>query len=203
MYHMCLARIFEPLQSGMTIPEVVRCPDGHLRRAIYTLGPYIADYPEQVWLAGIVQGWCPKYVSNSWCTLGCLRANWLLRCEAKPDDLDGNFGETCRRKHERTDFIIKCFDPGTVWEKYGIRSDIVVSIYNLEHLSTQANQALSHLHMDFRALISTHFYHLISFISSLKVPSRITWWRGWTTISTSNTARLKHLKSYMTLTDGL
>lgn len=46
----------------MTTPEVVKCPDGHFRRAIYGLGPYIADYPEQVWLAAIVQGWCPKYV---------------------------------------------------------------------------------------------------------------------------------------------
>ncbi|KIM37067.1 hypothetical protein M413DRAFT_423911 [Hebeloma cylindrosporum] len=106
MYHMCIARVFAPLQSGMTVPEVVRCPDGHYRRAVYSLGPYIADYPEQVWLAGIVQGWCPK-------------------CEASPDDLDGNFEETRRRRHERTDFIIKCFDPGTVWDKYGIRSDIV------------------------------------------------------------------------------
>jgi hypothetical protein len=60
VYHMCLARIFAPLKAGMTTPEVVRCPDGHFRRAIYSLGPYIADYPEQVWLAGIVQGWCPK-----------------------------------------------------------------------------------------------------------------------------------------------
>ena len=63
VYHMCLARIFAPLRARMTLPEVVRCPDGHFRRAIYSLGPYIADYPEQVWLAGIVQGWCPKYVT--------------------------------------------------------------------------------------------------------------------------------------------
>lgn len=60
MYHMCLSRVFAPLQAGMTVPEIVRCPDGHFRKAIYSLGPYIADYPEQVWLAGIVQGWCPK-----------------------------------------------------------------------------------------------------------------------------------------------
>ena len=60
VYHMCLARIFAPLKVGMTTPEVVCCPDGHFRCAIYSLGPYIADYPEQVWLAGIVQGWCPK-----------------------------------------------------------------------------------------------------------------------------------------------
>lgn len=60
MYHACLARVFQPLKAGMTIPEVVKCPDGHFRRAVYGLGPYIADYPEQVWLAAIVQGWCPK-----------------------------------------------------------------------------------------------------------------------------------------------
>ena len=32
----------------MTTPEIARCADGHLRRVIYGLGPYIADYPEQV-----------------------------------------------------------------------------------------------------------------------------------------------------------
>ncbi|KAL6310202.1 hypothetical protein BKA93DRAFT_814481 [Sparassis latifolia] len=40
--------------------EVTRCADGHFRRVIYGLGPYIADYPEQALLACIVQGWCPK-----------------------------------------------------------------------------------------------------------------------------------------------
>ena len=62
MYHACLTRIFQPLKVGMTTPEIVRCPDGHFRRIIYGIGPYIADYPEQVWLAAIVQNWCPKYV---------------------------------------------------------------------------------------------------------------------------------------------
>ena len=47
---------FYPLKAGMTTPEVVKCPDGHYCRAIYGIGPYIADYQEQVWLAGIVQG---------------------------------------------------------------------------------------------------------------------------------------------------
>ena len=46
----------------MTKPEVVRCFDGHFRRAIYGIGPYIADYQEQVIVACIVQGWCAKYV---------------------------------------------------------------------------------------------------------------------------------------------
>ena len=60
MYHTCLARVFEPLKAGMTTPDIVKCPDGHFHRAVYGLGPYIADYLEQVWLAAIVQGWCPK-----------------------------------------------------------------------------------------------------------------------------------------------
>jgi len=46
----------------MTSYEVIKFPDGHFRRVIYGLGPYIADYPEQVFLSGIVQNWCPKYV---------------------------------------------------------------------------------------------------------------------------------------------
>jgi hypothetical protein len=60
MYHASLALIYRPLKAFMDSPEVVQCPDGHLRRVIYGIGPYIADYPEQVWLATIVQNWCPK-----------------------------------------------------------------------------------------------------------------------------------------------
>jgi len=62
LYHACLAWVFCPLKAGMTVPEVVKCPDGHFCQAVYGLGPYIADYPEQVWLSGIIQGWCPEYV---------------------------------------------------------------------------------------------------------------------------------------------
>ncbi|KDQ60528.1 hypothetical protein JAAARDRAFT_191902 [Jaapia argillacea MUCL 33604] len=70
MYHTCLACVFAPLKPTMTTPKVIWCSDGHFRRAIFGLGPYIADYLEQVWLTGIVSGWCPK-------------------CDAQPTDLDG------------------------------------------------------------------------------------------------------------------
>jgi hypothetical protein len=46
----------------MEKPDLVCCPDGHLRRTVYNLGAYIADYLEQVWLAGVMQNWCPKCV---------------------------------------------------------------------------------------------------------------------------------------------
>ena len=67
LFHECLAFIFSPLKPWMVTPKVVRCPDGYYRRAIFGLGPYIADYPEQVWLSAIVSGWCPKYALLSSC----------------------------------------------------------------------------------------------------------------------------------------
>jgi hypothetical protein len=51
-----------PLKPAMTSPEVVWSPDGHFRQAIFSIGPYIADYPEQVWLSAIVKDWCPTLV---------------------------------------------------------------------------------------------------------------------------------------------
>ncbi|KAH9996959.1 hypothetical protein BJV74DRAFT_877360 [Russula compacta] len=109
LYHLSLARVFEPLKLGMSTPEVVKCPDGHFRCAIYGLGPYIADYPEQVWLAAIVQGWCPK-------------------CDARPEDLDRE--GACRRTRDKTEFLISAWDPGTLWTDFGVRADIVPFTHN-------------------------------------------------------------------------
>ncbi|KAI0365599.1 hypothetical protein BV20DRAFT_1038871 [Pilatotrama ljubarskyi] len=53
-------RIFEPLRPGMLTPHVLRCPNGHYHRGIFELDLFIADYPEQVYLSGVVQGWCPR-----------------------------------------------------------------------------------------------------------------------------------------------
>lgn len=62
-YHLSLKRILDPLRPAMSSPVVMRCPDGHFRRVIFSIGPFMADYPEQVYLAAIVQDWCPKYVT--------------------------------------------------------------------------------------------------------------------------------------------
>lgn len=60
LFHTTLAKILQPLKIYMSKPDVVRCADGHYRRAIYGIGPYIADYPEQCLIAAVVQRWCPK-----------------------------------------------------------------------------------------------------------------------------------------------
>lgn len=70
LYHASLTHILEPLRQGMTTPQVMLCPDGHYRRVIFEIGPFIADYPEQVMLAGIVQGKCPKYLLSSYVCFG-------------------------------------------------------------------------------------------------------------------------------------
>ncbi|THG92699.1 hypothetical protein EW026_g8295 [Hermanssonia centrifuga] len=56
LYHQSLSRIFKTLKPHMETPTVLHCPDGHFRSAIYCMGPYIADYPEQALLAGVAQG---------------------------------------------------------------------------------------------------------------------------------------------------
>jgi len=59
LFHSTLAHILSSLRSGMLKPEVRQCPDGHFRCVVYALAAYIVDYPEQVLLSCIVQGWCP------------------------------------------------------------------------------------------------------------------------------------------------
>ena len=60
LFHVSLSHILQSLQPGEVTPEVFRCPDGHFRRIIWEIGPYIADYPEQVLLACIVKNWCAR-----------------------------------------------------------------------------------------------------------------------------------------------
>lgn len=62
LFQTSLAAILQSLKPGMLNPEIVRCPDAHYRRVVWGLGPYIADYPEQVLVANIIQGWCAAYV---------------------------------------------------------------------------------------------------------------------------------------------
>ncbi|THH20301.1 hypothetical protein EUX98_g8604 [Antrodiella citrinella] len=94
-----------PLKAGMTTPEVVQCPDGFYRRVIYGLGPYIADYPEQVLASCIVSGWCPL-------------------CPTDRTRLDEP-GINSRRSREHTELLVQAFDLTTLWDEYGVVGDIV------------------------------------------------------------------------------
>ncbi|KAH9918786.1 uncharacterized protein B0H18DRAFT_957786 [Fomitopsis serialis] len=104
LYHASIAHIMSPLRPYMETHDVVRCPDGHFRRTIYELGPFIADYPEQVLLAGIVTGWCPK-------------------CLLPPEDLHKAGGEP--RCLEHTVELIRTFDADEAWVAWGVDANII------------------------------------------------------------------------------
>ncbi|KIK95755.1 hypothetical protein PAXRUDRAFT_11252 [Paxillus rubicundulus Ve08.2h10] len=88
----------------MTSPEITRFGDGHFQRVIYGLGPYIADYEEQVVLAAIIRNWCPKCLS--------------IRTELDKD-------KALLRCHAHTDLLVDELNLGTLWDEYRIIADVV------------------------------------------------------------------------------
>ncbi|KAI0071073.1 hypothetical protein K474DRAFT_1712777 [Panus rudis PR-1116 ss-1] len=91
------------MKPYFSTPDIVVCPDGQYRRAVYGFGPYIADYLEQVLLAGVVQGWCP-------------------RCTAHRDNLDHDERATRRTQEHR--ILVQQFDHTVVWDEYGYVGNI-------------------------------------------------------------------------------
>ncbi|KAG1906586.1 uncharacterized protein F5891DRAFT_1125454 [Suillus fuscotomentosus] len=57
LFHSSLSRILSSLKPAMSIPKVVQFSDGHFRHVLYGLGPYIADYPEQLILGCGLCSW--------------------------------------------------------------------------------------------------------------------------------------------------
>ncbi|KAF8261270.1 hypothetical protein EI94DRAFT_1789551 [Lactarius quietus] len=135
LYHSCLELVFTPLKPYMTEPKVVKCPDGHFRRAIFSLGPYIADYPEQVWLTGIVSKWCPK-------------------CDAQPTNLDGP--ESHRRSHTKTDLLIKTFSPRVLWDDFSVRHNIMPFTYPFPRADIHELLAPDLLHQLIKGVFKDH-----------------------------------------------
>ncbi|KAG1727943.1 uncharacterized protein EDB91DRAFT_1253681 [Suillus paluster] len=103
LFHSSLSKILNTLKPGMTTPKVTRFGDGHYRRVIYGLGPYIADYEEQALLACIMRGWCPK-------------------CMASCEDLNKDVLRRCR---EYTEALIQEGSLGDLWDDFGIVGELV------------------------------------------------------------------------------
>jgi hypothetical protein len=64
------------------------------------------------------------------------------RCDAEPNDLDASGSH--RRTHEKTDYLINNFNPGILWDEYGIRADIVVCkiYFSWQHLHSDHDAGL-------------------------------------------------------------
>ncbi|KAG1855266.1 hypothetical protein F4604DRAFT_1883246 [Suillus subluteus] len=104
LFHSSLSRILSSFKPGMSVPKVVQFGDGHFRRVVYGLSPYIADYPKQVVLACVIQNWCAK-------------------CFAYPDNLDS--GEGGLRSREVVDTLCEEVDSGVLWHEWGVISDVI------------------------------------------------------------------------------
>ncbi|KAI6137689.1 hypothetical protein BKA82DRAFT_4334648 [Pisolithus tinctorius] len=103
LFHSSLAYILRNLKPAMTKPTVMWFGDGHYRHVIFGLGPYIADYEEQVLLACIVRGWCVK-------------------CLAMRQELDT---DALYRSRKHAEALIEEFDLKTLQDAYGIVGDTI------------------------------------------------------------------------------
>ncbi|EIW78065.1 hypothetical protein CONPUDRAFT_34808, partial [Coniophora puteana RWD-64-598 SS2] len=114
---------------------VLPCPDGHFRRAIYGLGPYIADYPEQVWLSAIVSNWCPK-------------------CDAHPSNLDAP--DASRRTREKTDTYCSRLESSVLWHDFGIRDDFRPFMHSFPRADIHQLLAPDLLHQVIKGVFKDH-----------------------------------------------
>ncbi|KAF8325909.1 hypothetical protein F5887DRAFT_1065217 [Amanita rubescens] len=124
LYHTSISAILMPLHHGMTTPVVRRCPDGHYRRVIYDLGPYIADYPEQVMLSGIVSGWCPK-------------------CMAMPKELEVAHEGDRWTQGFMNDLVNMGLDSEELWDAFGMDDDIITKPFTNDFPRADIHESLS------------------------------------------------------------
>ena len=124
LFHTSIARILSSLQPAMSTPEVVMCADGLYRHVVYGLSLYIANYPEQVLISGVVQGWCPRYSSTTaLLELLTLVSLWHCRCILHKNDLKI---PGVPRLKEHMDSIQEVIGLGDLWSLYGVVGKVVV-----------------------------------------------------------------------------
>ena len=119
----------------MEEPEAVPCGDGHFRKVIFAMGPYIADYPEQALVTCIVQSWCPMCVIVEFTTAVILIVA-STRCTADKKNLDATRSMDRTRAH--TEAVVEEFELGELWQRYGIIGDIVVCLLLLQYVTSLA-----------------------------------------------------------------
>ncbi|KIK34770.1 hypothetical protein CY34DRAFT_17485 [Suillus luteus UH-Slu-Lm8-n1] len=145
LFHTALTRILENLKPGMTVPEVARCADGHYWHVIYSIGPYIANYKEQVVLAGIVCEWCSK-------------------CTAWSSDLDRDGGP---RSRKLLDALIEEVNLGTLWDKWGFIADITPFTNNFPCADIYKLIAPDLLHQIIKGIFKDHLVAWVQTVSQM------------------------------------
>ncbi|TCD67754.1 hypothetical protein EIP91_011996 [Steccherinum ochraceum] len=133
LFHSSLVEILSTLKPAMTTPEMIQCGDGYFRKVLYGLGPYIADYPEQVLLASVVQGWCAK------------------------DDLD-NLEEPrpADRSEDHTTTLIEEYSVKKLWDGWGVVADVTPFTEEFPHAEIYRLIAPDLLHQMIKGVFKDH-----------------------------------------------
>ena len=91
---------------------------------------YIADYPEQVLVAGIVNGWYPAYAK----LLPVVVSTVLIcecSCDADPMDLDDPTAKL--RTVEEREILLRTMSADDLWFQHGLVHDFRVhSVHNFQ-----------------------------------------------------------------------
>jgi len=136
-------------------PVVCQYPDGHFRRVIYDLIAFIADYPEQVMLTSIVQGWCPKCVFEDNPSSDLMAT---VRCIAFPDNLDVH-----AEPHTPAymDGLVDNLHSWTLWIEFGINDDIIIPIQHSSLMVRSQPFTLDFLYGNIYQMISPDLLHQV------------------------------------------
>ncbi|KAG1830978.1 hypothetical protein DFJ58DRAFT_719599 [Suillus subalutaceus] len=145
LFHSSISKILENLRPGMTKPEVVRFGDGHYQRVIYGLGPYIADYEEQVLLVCIVRSWCP-------------------RCMSHRKNLDS---ESLCRNRDHTEALVEEVNSTDLWDEYGIINDLVPFTNDFPRADIHELIALDLLHQLIKGTFKDHLVEWVGKIAAV------------------------------------
>ncbi|KAF8323650.1 hypothetical protein F5887DRAFT_1207891 [Amanita rubescens] len=138
-----LARILHSVKPNMMDAIVLRFADSHYRKVI-------GDYPGQVQLICIVQGWCPK-------------------CTAKGTELDGLRG---RRTHELTVILQSGLTTSKLWKDYGIVDGIMPFTHSFPRADIHELLSPDILHQLIKGVFKDHLVTWVeSYIKSEHEPS--------------------------------
>ncbi|KAJ7671758.1 hypothetical protein B0H17DRAFT_1162102 [Mycena rosella] len=96
----------------------------------------------KIWLAAVVQNWCPK------------------SCDALPDHLDDEGARL--RTQTKTNTLIMCFDPGILWDDYGIHADIVPFTHGFPRTDIYELLSFDLLHQVIKGMFKDH---LVSWVN--------------------------------------
>ncbi|KAI6009298.1 hypothetical protein EDC04DRAFT_2871383 [Pisolithus marmoratus] len=127
--------------NGMSKPEVWQCPDGHFCHAAYALSAYIADYPEQILLSCLMQGWCPL-------------------CTNMSNNLDGMNGLPWSQEH--AEYCIHAFAFAELWDQYGIVGDLMPFTNDFPHANIYKLLMPDLLHQIIKGIFKDHLVTWIS-----------------------------------------